>query len=275
MNAPSSFATNHPVILVLGLTVTWFILLMVFMGIASSVLRKPYGDAITTIIGQLAATACILLLIQRLDWLAASGIARLGHWQIWLLALVGLFYFVGASLYAFYGNVLPDKVAFDASSLIHSPASRTTVLMNFMAGLSEETLFRGVVLYALVRVWGHTEAGMIGSVALAALLFAVLYITQVFTHGVSRSAALWLTLETFVIAMWWGALVLTGGSVWPAVLLHFVVNTVVAVQGLTVSMVEPPVLAYRRILWFSLPLGVLGVGLLILATPHPIMPNAS
>jgi hypothetical protein len=46
------------------------------------------------------------------------------------------------------------------------------------------------------------------------------------------------------------------------------------VQGFTVPMVEPDVLAYRRILWFSIPLGALGIGLLVRATPHPIVPEA-
>lgn len=249
---------NHPVIFVLGLTIAWFVLVMVFTGIASSALHKPYGDATTGAIGRLAVTVCVLLLVWRLGWLKGAGVARLGRWQVWLLALGGMIYFAGASLYAFYG-----KVAFDLSGLMRSPDSRTTVLTHFAASLSEEVLFRGLVLYVLVRAWGNTAQGIIGSVVLASLLFAVLHITQVFTHGVSPSSALLLTCETCIISIWWGALVLLGGSIWPTVMLHFVVNAVVAVQGLTDSMVEPTILAYRRILWFSMPLGVLGIGLLM------------
>jgi membrane protease YdiL (CAAX protease family) len=102
---------------------------------------------------------------------------------------------------------------------------------------------------------------MIGSVVLTAVLFAVPHIVAVFM-GVPLSAALILVVETCIIAVWWGALVLWGGSIWPAVLLHFVVNVVVTVQGLTVPMLTLDTLAYRRILWFSIPLGVIGIGLL-------------
>ena len=253
---------------VLGLTIVWFVLVVVFTGIASSAFRKPYGHAATGTMGRLAVTACVLLLVWRLGWLEASGVARLGSWQVWLLALGGMIYFASASLFAFYG-----KVAFDFSSLIRLSASRTTVLTHFAAGLSEEILFRGVVLYGLARVWGNTRPGMIGSVILTSLLFAVLHITQVFTYGVSLSSALLLTLETCIISIWWGALVLLGGSIWPAVMLHFVVNAVVAVQGLAVPMVEPDILTYRQLLWFSIPLGVLGIGLLVQAAPHPIVPE--
>jgi len=238
------------------------------MGIASSALRKPYGDATTVPIGHLVVAACILLLVWHLGWLKASGIARLGRWQVWLIALGGLIYFASASLYSFYG-----KVTFDFSSLLRLNASGTTVLTNLAVGLSEEILFRGLVLCALIKVWGHTKQGIIGSILFSSLLFAVLHITQVFTGGISGSSMLLLTLETCIISIWWGALVLLGRSIWPAVILHFLVNTVVAVQGFTVSMIEPDILAYSRILWFSIPLGTLGIGLLLRLIPQLTLPE--
>jgi len=242
----------------LSLTFACFVSVLFLTGIVSSKLRKPYSEATATMI-RLAVTAGLLLLIWRLGGLEGAGIARLGRWQVWLLAVGGMFYFAGAGLYAFYG-----KVAFDVSSFIRLPAARTVVLTQFVYVLHEEILFRGVVLCVLFRAWGHTGPGTIGSVILTAVLFAVPHIVAVFM-GVSRSAALLLVVEGCIIAVWWGALVLRGGSIWPAVLLHYVVNVVVAVQGLTVPMVTPDTLAYRRILWFSVPLGVLGVGLLVQA----------
>lgn len=263
MNALRSFASNHPVIFVVGVTIAWLVLLMIFMGVASGALRTPYGDATTVLIARCAAAVCIILLLWRLDWLQTSGISRLGRWQVWLLTLGGLIYFASASLYSFYG-----RVAFDLSSLY---ASGTGVLNGLAAGLNEELLFRGLVLCALIYAWKHTRRGIVGSILLSSLLFAVLHIMQVFTGGVSRASMLLLILQTCVIAIWWGALVLWSGSIWPAVILHAVGNVVVAAQGSTVSMIEPAVVAYSRILWFSLPLGILGVGLLTRTTP-PLIP---
>jgi len=269
MDTLRSFAANHLVLFLLGLTVAWFVVVMVLTGIASSALRRPYGDPTTTAIGHLATAACVLLLAWRLGWLEASGVARLGSWQVWLLALGGVICFGSASLHAFYG-----RIAFDLTALARLPAARSAVLTNLAAALSEEVLFRGVALYALTRVWGHTRQGMIGSVLLTALIFALLHTTQVFTHGISPSSALLLMLETLAIATWWGAVALLGGSIWPAVMLHFVVNAAIAVQGLTVPMVEPNILAYRRLLWFSIMLGALGIGLLVRAAPRATMPEA-
>jgi membrane protease YdiL (CAAX protease family) len=265
----SNLATHHPVGFVLVLTIVWVMLLLVFMGFASSVVHRPYGDAITASIGRLAVTACVLFLAWRLDWLEASGISRWGSWQVWLLALAGLVYFACASLYSFYG-----RVGFDFSSLLRLPDARAAVMAHFMAGLSEEILFRGLVLYALIRVWGNTTYGVLGSVLLSAALFAFVHISQVFTHGTSLSSAGLLVLQVFVISIWWGALVVMGGSIWPAVILHFVVNAVVAVQGLTTPVVEPGILAYRQLLWFSLPLGVLVIGLLAKTELRPVTPEA-
>ena len=144
----STFTRHHPVGFILVLTIAWIVLLLVFMGIASTVFHSPYGDTRPDSIGRLAVTACVLFLAWRLDWLKASGIFRPGSWLVWLLALGGLVYFASASLYSFYG-----RIGFDFSSLLRLSDARTAVITHFMAGLSEEILFRGLVLYALMRVW--------------------------------------------------------------------------------------------------------------------------
>ena len=255
MNALRVLAADYPVIFELSLTIVGFVGLLLVTGVAYHRLGKAHGDGIMAMV-RLVLTAGLLLLVWHLGGLEASGITRLGSWQVWLLALGGMLYFASAGLYAFYG-----KLAFSVSSIIRLPAARRAILTQIVPVLYEEILFRGVVLYVLFRTWGHTRTGTIGSVLLTAVLFAIPHLIAVFM-GTSLSATLLLVVEGCIIAVWWGALVLWGGSLWPAVLLHYVVNVVIAVQDLTVPMVTPDTLAYRRILWFSIPLGALGVGLL-------------
>jgi hypothetical protein len=267
MPSISRFATRHPVWFVLASMVTWAVMLIGFMGLASGALRRPYGDDVSLAIARLAITVCVVTLVWRLGWLRTSGIGRLGGWRVWLLAIGGLVYSVSACLYSFYG-----RVAIGPSILIRLPAARTTVLALLIAALGEEVLFRGLLLHGLVRVWARTRTGVVASVVLTALLFAALHSTQVLTNDLSRSAALLLTLQTLSVSIWWGALVVVGGSLWPAVLLHFAVNAVVAVQGLVASPVEPELLAYQRSLWLSIPLGLVGIGLLarVVHRPSPL-----
>ena len=257
-----SFETHHPLAFALGSTVGWLMLVLVFMGVASRALGAPYGSAATTAVSRLAAAACSLLMIWRLGWLGASGVTRLGRGRIWLLAVAGMVLFASASVYWLYGNL-----AFDVSRLLQLPAARAVVPAQVGVGLSEELLFRGLVLCGLVRAWGGRRCGTIKAVLVTSLIFAVLHLTQVASGGLSPSGASLLTLQALVIAVWWGALVVAGGSIWPAVMLHSVGNAVVAVRGLDASIARPELVAYAGLLCLSLPLGALAVALLRRTAP--------
>jgi membrane protease YdiL (CAAX protease family) len=135
-----------------------------------------------------------------------------------------------------------------------------------MVAISEEVFFRGLVLYALYRVWGKTKWGVMGSILVTTVLFAVLHSMQVVTVQLSFQMVLFLVIETFMIAFWWGALVLSGKSIWPAVVFHFIGNTIVAVWGISAVNNIPGIVAYERLMWLSFPLGA--IGLLIILFGH-------
>ena len=268
MNTLKRFATRHPAIFGFSLTIAWFVGLLLIAGTAASALHKPFGDPVSSTLARLASATGVLWLGWRLGWLKASGITRLGRWPIWLLALGGMTCLALASLYSYFG-----QINFDFSSLAQLPEARAIVVEQLAVSLGEELLFRGVVLYSLIRVWGNTKRGMIGSVVLTAVIFALLHLTNIFAYGMPLSAALLVTLQTCIVAIWWGGLVLLGKSIWPAVLLHLVGNAVLPVQSLTVDMAVPELTAIVRLLLFSIPLGVLGILLLAKAAPRPIVPE--
>jgi membrane protease YdiL (CAAX protease family) len=77
-----------------------------------------------------------------------------------------------------------------------------------------------------------------------------------------------LLAEASIISIWWAAIVLKGGSIWPAFLAHFVVNTVVALQGISGTIIQPDLQVYIKLLLFSVPLGITGVWLISKSSDH-------
>ena len=253
-----SFLTRHPVLSVIILTISWFILAMLSAGITSSLLNQEFGDTAPVFLGHISAIIFIVLLLWKLDWLKAAGITRSGTYQAWLLALIGIIYFVPASLYSFFGSL-----SFNFSNLVNLPLAGNVILRNLAICISEEMFFRGTVLLILVRVWGNTEKGLLGSVTVMSLIFALMHVVQAFS-GLSGTSILLLVFEVIVISTWWGALVLKAKSIWPAFAAHFMGNIVIALQANSVSVIEPHVHAYTRLLLFSIPLGFGGIWLLFL-----------
>jgi len=263
-----SFLTKHPVLSIISLAISWLVLIMIFGGIAASLLNKKLGDTTTSIIGHLVGIICVFILLWRLGWLKGAGITRSGTYQTWLIAIIGTVYFALASLYSFYG-----KLAFDCSNLFNLSSSGGLISMQTLVCIDEEMLFRGAILYILVRSWGNTQKGIFGSVILMSAIFALFHIIWFISSGISL-ATVFILAETVIISIWWAAMVLKGGSIWPAFLAHFVVNTVIAIQGISGTIVQPDLQVYIKLLLFSLPLGIFGFWLISRSSdPHRTKSN--
>lgn len=252
MSNIESFLTKHPVLSVIILAISWLVVIMIFAGIATSLLNKEFGDPVILFTGHLAGIICVFIFIWRLGWLESAGITRSGTYQIWLIAITGTLYFALASLYSFYG-----KPAFNFSNPFDFSSSWGIIAMQAVVCIDEELLFRGAILYILVRSRGNTQKGIFGSVILMSAIFALFHIIWFISSGISLTTV-FLLAETVIISIWWAAMVLKGGSIWPAFLAHFVVNTVVALQGISGTIIQPDLQVYIKVLLFSLPLGIIG-----------------
>jgi membrane protease YdiL (CAAX protease family) len=257
-----SFLTKHPVLSIISLAISWLVLIMMVAGIASSLLNKNFGDPIILIIGHLAGIICVFVFIWRIGWLKGAGIIQFGKYQIWLITIIGTVYFALASLYSFYG-----KLAFDFSNLFNLSSSGGLILTHTLVSIDEEMLFRGAILYILVRSWGNTQKGLFGSVILMSAIFALFHIIWFISSGISL-AIVFLLAEAIIISIWWAAMVLKGGSIWPAFLAHFVVNIVIALQGISGTIIRPDLQIYIKLLLFSLPLGIIGFWLISGSSDH-------
>lgn len=265
MNNLSSIPARRPVWFAVSVIVLWLIILVIVSGIA-------YADSNITFavmaVGRLLLAVLSLYLLWRLGRLGASGITCAGGWRVWLITALGTIFIVFTSLYSFYG-----KAFLQSKNPLVFPGAFEIIITCISVALAEEILFRGIVLDTLVGAWGKKRSGLFGAIILTSTFFAVMHLTQMFTQSLPLPAALLLFAQTLLLSFWWGALVVTGKSIWPAVMAHFAGNAAVTLQALSVPLQEPAVEVYSRLLLFTLVLGLVGVLLLarvkITNTPAP------
>ena len=257
MAAIKTLADNRPVAFVFLALMTWVLLGAGLVFGSAAVLQLPVADMAPQMIGTLGAVLILLGIAGRIRWLHAIGLTRLGGWQVWLITLPLLGYMVVAYLYGFFGDI-----GFDFGIFARSSFARDLLMRQSVVGFVEETLFRGIVLYALVRVWGHSKRGLMAAVVVQAMLFGVYHLLQS-TVGVSLTVVLLVIVNCILSGLWWGALVVRWGSLWPVIVLHSLSNLVVQVKGLTSASIEPATMGYIRGTLLELPLVVFGVWLLL------------
>jgi membrane protease YdiL (CAAX protease family) len=237
-------------------------------GICTEILALLPGALLSaapqTLSSFLVALLCIYAL-WRFGWLDAAGITRPGNWQVWLLTTFALLYLSGVYLFLRFGYV-----QFSSPELaVALPIS----LRVFFGGLLEEIVFRGIILYALLRKWGGSLRGIVASVFVSALVFGLLHFGNAISPFTPFSFAAWQVLHAFLLAVWLGTLVLRWHSIWPAVAVHSCLNVVSVVTTWSSRGSETAVSAYVFPILMQLPLVIFGVFLLLQSKPRPVVPD--
>ena len=263
MRRAYQFAGDHPVVFAVALLLLWLIVTAATVILISLLFTLPLTAYAVQSLGTLAATALLLAICWRFGWLRPAGITSPGSWKVWLYALAALVYLVLVYWFVFFG-----EITFDPAVLSLTGEAAAIVLRQLVVGLVEEILFRGVILYVLVRVWGKSRRGLIGSVLLSAFLFGSLHLLQG-TAGSSLDLALLVSLESFVSGIWWAAIVLLGVSIWPAVVLHALSNLSVLIRLLALPGFVLSGEGFFLASLLQLPLIVVFTWLLLRAFPRP------
>lgn len=267
MNTIFQLAGNRLIAFVLMVILIWFVIGGIVIGTISVIFDVPATGAVAQSLGSLSATAFILGFSWYLGWLRPEGIANPGPLRAWLVSMAALIYLILVYWLVFFGDI-----SFDLSILSTESEARSLLLRQLVVGLVEEILFRGVVLYALVRVWGKTNRGIVRSILVAAFLFGVFHLLQAFT-GSSFKSALIVSLESFVSAIWWSVIVLLWLSIWPVVVIHAVSNYSVLLRLLAKPGMDLADSAYLLAIVFQLPLIFVFGRLLLRSFPRPSIPE--
>jgi hypothetical protein len=261
------FSGSHPILFSVIIIVTWFLVGGIATGAAAAALRVPFTESVPQSIGTLSGTIAILLIAWQFGWLRASGIGAIGNIKVWLVALLMFAYLIAAYSFAFFGE-LPIEVG----NLFTSETARSILSRQLVVGTVEEILFRGVVLYALVRVWGNSQRGLFFAVLLSAALFGSIHLLQAF-GGRPVGEALMTVLEATISGLWWGTLVILWGTVWPAVILHTGSNAFVMIKGISYPRLVFSYPDYWLAIIFQIPLVILSLYWLLRTAPRPVIPD--
>ena len=220
MNKFKRFAVNRPFLFGLVLVVLYAILgtltFPVHFLFPESETGQLFGDALAKFI----IFGCFLLILWRFGWIKASRINRLGNFVTWLIVIIILVYKIPLELYAYTGDF--------AVKLPVSPLNFANITLSLVTSLVEETLFRALLLVAMITAWGGTKKGQIKAILLSSIFFGLMHLANILIHpiGVVLFQAIIVTLPGILYA----AIVLTRKSLWPAIALHWLTNAAVNIK---------------------------------------------
>ena len=196
-----------------------------------------------------------------------SGDRAPPRWRPWRLALPAIVYSLVAGQVALFG-----VLGFD----VPDPAHAASVALNMIVdGGLQEIAFRGVLLCGPVRVWGGSRRGIAASVLLSAALFGGLHILNVAGRGKALPVTLLQIADTLLSGITYAALVLYGGSIWPVVLWHGLLNAAASARAVGVPGFEETTAMWVRAILYSLPLTLYGLVLFRRLPPRPVVPDVA
>ena len=248
--------SKSPLLLTILFSLVWLVLLFTVARLLSVLLGKPFGEAPGQMISHLILAVCVFLVLWKQGMLKDAGITIPGKKRVWLIAILGTLFFTGASLYSLCG-----KMMFDFSRLLNIRFSGEIVLDQVAVCLDEEMFFRGLMLCLLVRSRILPRMKKLGNLVLLSVIFALMHLPQFFAAANDYKTGLIFFLEIVIISFWWSSLVLASGSIWPAFLAHFVVNSAVALQCATENF-QAGSTGWLKLLLFAVPLGMIAYWLL-------------
>lgn len=212
--------TRRPVLFSVSVTIG-FVLLVLASAVAGKASGRPASLEAVGAAGRGVIAAAALLSLAKLGWL--RWLAGPGRPVSWLLVVPPLGYVLGVYPPLFTGGY--------AMSLGDRGLAALVATDGFAAGVAEEIVFRGLVLGALLRAWDPGGTRPWRAVLVSSLLFSAPHALNVLAGDEPLRTGAQL-VWALLLGLVFGALVVSGGSIWPVALLHGVANAVIHVNRL-------------------------------------------
>ena len=258
MKALERLTTHHPVLFALLISVMVLASYTVTAILADAVTNDQAGYELVEAAGRLAASLFFLYMLWRFGWLESSGVTKRGALCAWVIALIVLAYDLATTTYALFGSV----AAFGLSDPVLSASVAANALTT---GVIEEIPFRGIILYAFLRLWGNSRRGVIKGVLYSSLLFGGIHVIHILL-GRPVPQAILVAISASLSGITYAAFVLRWRTIWTVVVLHGVTNAVVAMRVLETPGFTETIPALGLTIVLQLPLVVYGAYLIYFAS---------
>ena len=258
MNTLKKFATRFPVLFGLMLIALYPVLAFLAYPVSMLFPSSEVGQLYSAAAIKLTMFLACVLILWRFGWIGASGITRIGSRKTWMVVAVIFAYHLVVDLYAFTGKV--------GIVTANSPMGLANLVYYLPASLFEEMMFRGLILLAMVSAWGDTKRGLAKAVFFSSLLFGLIHL-----YNLANLPAGVVGLEAVGAAMLgilWAALVLISGSLWPAILLHWLTNAAVNIQLIGIDNFQETYGVHIQMIILFIPMVILGA-YLVWKIPEP------
>lgn len=121
-------------------------------------------------------------------------------------------------------------------------------------------MYRGLLLTAMVKAWGSTRRGLLAAAVFSGLFFASTHFINLLIRPFPLVA-----LQVFgmtMVGFGYAAIAIKGGSIWPVVIFHWMVNASIGLQAIQIPNFEETTIAWAIFVLVMLP--IVGVGIYLM-----------
>jgi membrane protease YdiL (CAAX protease family) len=248
--------TRRPLAFGLVVTILLFAVYIAANIVAVSITTNTTSQQAVEALLRLGAAATCGWVIWRIGLADDVGLLRGGKWGTWLIVVLVLSFQVPIQLFAWF-----DSLTVPVSDW---PRVGSIALNGAGAGVLEEMVFRGLLLFGLLRIWADSRHGTVKSVVLSCILFGVGHLIRLLMGQPLPQVSL-LVLDTALSGIFYAGIVLYARSIWPAVAYHVVPNAVVGAYAAATPGFSETVSGWVLILLSEIPVVILGMYLLVRA----------
>ena len=265
MSKLKSLATNRPIVFGVIITVLFSILLILISVLLLIVGSLGESAELALLgLGRLAIAALFVFLLNRFGWLHSAGFRWADSPHRWAVIVLPTLYMCLAFPYAYTRSLTID---------LSNPAKVVATFLHAQTiGLVEETIFRGVIMYAFLRLWGDSQRGLARSILISSLLFGSLHLINLLT-GAPFADVLTQTIFSIILGFFLAAVVLYAKSIWPAVVVHGLIDAAAHLNVIGKPDLDTTLSDLLLLVAITLPVGVYGLYLLRRVETKSVIPE--